>query len=226
MNNVSPLLEIKKGGKVFTQIEKLILFKNLNFKIMPQDFICVQGVSGVGKSTLLHILGLIENLTEGELYFQGRKISGLKDSYLSLVRREFIGFVFQFHHLLADFTVLENAMMPLILQGKNQPEHREWVKKLLELVGMSHRLKHLPKEISGGERQRIALVRSLSHQPNVLFADEPSGNLDQKNTEYLCEILTKIHEEFKTTIVLVTHDPILGEIAKTSYKMDGGFLKQ
>jgi lipoprotein-releasing system ATP-binding protein len=219
------IVEARGLRKVFrknnTSIEVL---KGIDLSIEEGELITIMGPSGAGKSTLLHILGTLDRPTEGEVLFEKRKISEIKEDELSLIRNEKIGFVFQFYHLLEDFTVFENVAMPLLIRGIKRKETEGKVEKLLSLFELIHRKDHKPQELSGGEQQRVAIARALICEPRIIFADEPTGNLDRKTGAKVIEYLTEINEKFGTTIVIVTHDPDIGKVGKRRFKMVDGEL--
>lgn len=222
----TPLLALEKIQKVFEETgTRIELFRDLDFSISRGDFVAVKGASGVGKSTFLHILGLLDQPTAGRVLFKGRETKGLKDKDLSAIRNGEVGFVFQFHHLLPDLTVRENVLMPVRIAGRLRRADEERALELIRMVGMDHRLKHLPSELSGGERQRIALARALINNPGVLLCDEPSGNLDDKNSEHLHALLLDLNQRLSVAILVVTHDLSLAALAKRVFMMEGGDLR-
>ncbi|MFK5923405.1 MAG: ABC transporter ATP-binding protein [Verrucomicrobiota bacterium] len=196
--------------------------RGVNFKIEEGDFVAIIGQSGCGKSTLLNMLGTLDHLTTGSLLFRGQSILDLPDP--AAYRAREIGFIFQSFHLLPTFTVVENVQIPMFGMPWSRTERRERAVKLLDDVGLSHRCDHLPLKLSGGERQRAAIARSLANEPAVLLADEPTGNLDSKNAVQIMELLDKLHEERKTTMVMVTHDLEVAGHAKRVIKMKDGLI--
>ncbi|MDB5049901.1 MAG: transporter related protein [Fibrobacteres bacterium] len=221
-----PLLSVEKIQKVFEETgTRIELFKDLDFAIASGDFVAIKGASGVGKSTLLHILGLLDHPTVGRVLFKGKDTGGLSDKQLSAIRNKQIGFVFQFHHLLPDLTVKENVLMPKRIGGGLRRADEERALELIRMVGMDHRLKHLPAELSGGERQRIALARALINDPGILLCDEPSGNLDSKNSEHLHALLLDLNRRLSVAILVVTHDLNLAALARRVYMMEAGGLR-
>lgn len=196
--------------------------RGINFKIEEGDFVAIIGQSGCGKSTLLNMLGTLDHLTTGSLLFRGQSILDLPDP--AAYRAREIGFIFQSFHLLPTFTVVENVQIPMFGMPWSRTERRERAVKLLDDVGLSHRCDHLPLKLSGGERQRAAIARSLANEPAVLLADEPTGNLDSKNAVQIMELLDKLHEERKTTMVMVTHDLEVAGHAKRVIKMKDGLI--
>lgn len=226
MTTANPLLSAERIQKVFEETgTRIELFRDLDFTISAGDFVAIKGASGVGKSTFLHILGLLDHPTAGRVLFKGKDTVGLSDRAMSRVRNAEIGFVFQFHHLLPDLTVRENVLMPARIAGRMGRAEEERSLELIKLVGMDHRLKHLPAELSGGERQRIALARALMNNPGILLCDEPSGNLDSGNSRHLHELLLDLNNRLNVAILVVTHDQNLAALAKQVYVMEGGGLK-
>jgi lipoprotein-releasing system ATP-binding protein len=219
----APLLSVEKIQKVFEETgTRIELFKDLDFTIASGDFVAIKGASGVGKSTLLHILGLLDKPTAGQVRFKGQNTSGLSDKRMSAIRNRELGFVFQFHHLLPDLTVRENVLMPKRISGGLRKADEDRALELIRMVGMDHRLQHLPAELSGGERQRIALARALINDPGILLCDEPSGNLDSKNSEALHALLLDLNRRLSVAILVVTHDLNLAALAGRVYMMEGG----
>jgi lipoprotein-releasing system ATP-binding protein len=222
----TPLISVEKIQKVFIETgTRIELFRDLDFTIASGDFVAIKGASGVGKSTLLHILGMLDHPTSGRVLFKGKDTGGLSDKGLSAIRNGELGFVFQFHHLLPDLTVKENVLMPKRIAGGLRRADEDRALELIRMVGMDHRLKHLPAELSGGERQRIALARALINNPGILLCDEPSGNLDVKNSENLHELLLDLNKRLSVAILVVTHDLNLAALARRVYMMEDGRLK-
>jgi len=173
---------------------------------MPGEMLAIEGASGAGKSTLLHILGALERPTEGKVYFQNMDLMGQSDGDLAEIRNRHVGFVFQFHHLLPEFSAVENTMMPGLVQGMSQKEATKNAEKILVQLGLGDRLQHKPGELSGGEQQRVAVARALMLNPRVILADEPTGNLDTKTGEEVHNLMVRINQEQGITIVVVTHN--------------------
>jgi lipoprotein-releasing system ATP-binding protein len=186
---------------------ELEILKDIGLEIKKGEALCIVGASGAGKSTLLQILGTLDRPTHGELFFEGQDLLGMKDEELSRFRNEKMGFVFQFHHLLSEFSALENVMIPLRVAGENKAEAEAKAADMLQSLGLSERLKHYPSELSGGELQRVAIARALIRRPQILFADEPTGNLDSANGAHVQELFFQLKESFGLTLVAVTHDP-------------------
>jgi lipoprotein-releasing system ATP-binding protein len=203
------VLRAKNLHKDFTKgKEKLSVVKGVSLDVMAGDCLAIMGSSGAGKSTLLHMLGALDRPTRGELYF-GPKQSNvwrLSDEELSTFRNRNLGFVFQFHHLLPEFTSLENVMMPALISGMNREDAAKRAKQLLQFIGLSHRIEHRPGELSGGEQQRVAIARSVILKPKLLLGDEMTGNLDSENSHHVLDLLLNLNKEFGIAILIVTHD--------------------
>lgn len=185
---------------------KLEILNNVNFEISKGEKIAVTGASGIGKSTLLHLLGALDFPDTGKLIFQGDDIYSFEDKDLAEIRNRKIGFMFQFHHLISEFNALENAMMPALIGGINRKESEKRAKNLLKRVGLGKRLEHKITDLSGGEQQRVALARSLVMEPRLLLADEPTGNLDVRNSQEVHFLLDELNKELEMTMVVVTHN--------------------
>ncbi len=180
---------------------------------MKGEFVSIMGQSGSGKSTLLYILGGLDTPTSGKVYMNGADISHFNDEKMSIIRRRNIGFVFQFYNLIPNLNVEENIMLPLLLDGKNLKDYKNQLNEILDIVGLTDRRKHTPRELSGGQQQRVAIARALIGKPEILFADEPTGNLDSKTGIEIIDLLNKINRDNGQTIIMVTHSP---EAAKSS----------
>lgn len=200
-----PLLKATDLHKIYSRDEKnLEILKGVSFEIQASEAVCIMGASGAGKSTLLHILGTLDRADRGTLEFEGRNISEMKDEELSQFRAQKLGFVFQFHHLLNEFTLLENVLMPFWIMNEKGDEIQ--ARKLLERMGLSDRLHHYPTQLSGGESQRVALARALVKKPALVLADEPTGNLDSQNGAMVQQLLFELQKEMNTALIVVTHD--------------------
>ncbi len=210
----------KKNGQ-----RELHVLKGINLTIEKGKTIAIIGSSGAGKSTLLHILGTIDQPTEGELFYNQQNVFSYDNKKLASFRNKNIGFVFQFHHLLPEFSALENIMMPILINRKSLPEAKEKALQLLDDVGLSSRENHKPGELSGGEQQRVAIARALSNNPELLLADEPTGNLDSNTSNKIFQVLNTINKEYSVTMIVVTHNHVLGESTDFCLKMVDGRLE-
>ena len=226
MNNT--IFELKNISKEYrTKAETINVLKNINLKLNQGDFVSIQGKSGSGKTTLLNIIGLLDTPTSGEIKFDNNNINYSNEKIKNIIRNKKIGFVFQFHYLLNEFTALENVMIPALIDTKlNKIQLRSKAKELLELVELGHRIDHKPLELSGGEKQRVAIARALINDPNIILADEPTGNLDLETSETISKLFKKINEEKQQTIVIVTHSSELAELTQDKYKIEKGNLKK
>ena len=205
----------------------LKVLKGIDFRAEKSEVVSIMGASGAGKSTLLQILGTLSSPDNGTLRIDGTEVLALGRKQISEFRNRRIGFVFQFHHLLPEFTSVENVMIPALIAGKKEREAKEEALKLLDTLGLSERTTHKPSELSGGEQQRVAIARALINRPAVLFADEPSGNLDSVTKTELHKLFFKLRDEFGQTIVIVTHDPELaGMCDRSLFMKDGVFIEQ
>ena len=202
--------------------KELKVLKGVDLEIKPGTLTAIVGASGVGKSTLLHILGGLDTPNQGEIYLDTTNIFTLGDTGLSSFRNRTIGFVFQFHHLLAEFNALENVMFPLLIARQDKSKSQEKAYHLLEEVGLKERFQHRPAELSGGEQQRLALARALANDPRVVIADEPTGNLDRKSSQELVELLMQLKQEKGLTIVLATHNLEIARRADFVYELSEG----
>ncbi len=206
------LISIRGLGKTFETADGPIpVLQNLDLDVSAGDRIAIVGQSGVGKSTFLHILGTLDHPTEGKLLYRGEDVLAKSSSELARLRNEFVGFVFQFHHLLPEFSALENVMMPGLLQQRSFPEMRELARRMLEEVGLDHRLGHKVGQLSGGERQRVAVARALVLDPPLVLADEPTGNLDPTTGDQVAELLLEVNRNHGTTLIVVTHSVRMAE---------------
>lgn len=202
------------------------ILKGISLQIKPSEVVSLVGPSGAGKSTLLNILGTLEKPTTGKVFIDNINVFEMGASKLAMFRNLNIGFVFQFHHLLPEFTALENVIIPALIKGESIKVAEKRGYYLLEKVGLSHRLHHKPTELSGGEQQRVAVARALMNQPKVIFADEPTGNLDSHNAETLHQLFFDLRNEFGQTFVIVTHNEHLASMAdRTIHIVDGKILE-
>ena len=208
-------------GKLHTPV-----FDGLDVAIAPGETVAILGVSGAGKSTLLHLLGGLDTPTSGEVYVSGQKMSALSNAARGQLRNKALGFVYQFHHLLPEFTALENVMLPVLLGGADVNEANARAKELLESVGLGHRLAHKPGELSGGERQRAAVARALVNKPACVLGDEPTGNLDEKTAATVFDLMLELNRARRTSLVLVTHDRRLARRLDRVLELHEGKLRE
>lgn len=226
MSNVSASGNIIEAVELYksygTGAGKVEVLKGIDLTIGRGATVALVGASGAGKSTLLHILGTLDRPTSGTVLFSGNDLFRQNDNALATFRNRSVGFVFQFHHLLPEFTALENVLMPLLIAGMKRSDALPLGEKLLHDVGLSHRLTHKPGELSGGEQQRVAIARALVLSPQLLLADEPTGNLDMKTSEGIHDLLSEINSRTGITIIVVTHnEPLAGRMGTTIRLVDG-----
>ena len=202
------------------------VFDGLDFEVHAGETVAVLGASGAGKSTLLHLLGGLDTPTSGEVYVAGQKMSALSDAARGQLRNRALGFVYQFHHLLPEFTALENVMLPVLLGGASIPDATSRARELLESVGLGHRLEHKPGELSGGERQRAAVARALVNRPACVLGDEPTGNLDEKTAAAVFAQMLELNRAHRTSLVLVTHDRGLARRLDRVLELHEGRLRE
>lgn len=203
---------------------RIDVLNHVDLSIAPGEMVAVVGASGSGKSTLLHILGLLDTPSTGLIEVAGQSSQGLSEAQRSRLRNRGLGFVYQFHHLLAEFTALDNVAMPRIVGRQDRQEARQEAQKFLELVGLQDRVLHYPGQLSGGERQRVALARALVNQPACVLADEPTGNLDRHTAHRMFDLLKQVNAASKTAFLIVTHDAELAALADRRLLMDAGRL--
>ncbi|RUA29981.1 MAG: lipoprotein-releasing system ATP-binding protein LolD [Bacteroidetes bacterium] len=214
-----------KAENIIKTYGRLQVLKGVNLEVQKGEIVSITGSSGAGKSTLLHILGTLDKADGGNITIDGVSVMQLKDKALAAFRNKHIGFVFQFHHLLPEFSALENVCIPAFIAGTSKAEAESKAKELLEYLGLSDRIQHKPSEMSGGEQQRVAIARALINQPSIVFADEPSGNLDAKNSAELHDLFFDLRKHFNQTFVIVTHDPILAEKADRKIVIRDGVIE-
>lgn len=207
--------------KAYGQLQVL---KGVDLTIHTGEFVSIVGKSGAGKSTLLHILGTLDRPDGGELLINSVSVAKMTTKKLASFRNLNIGFVFQFHHLLPEFNALENVLMPALIAKKPEAAARKRAKELLDYLGLSDRLQHKPGQLSGGEQQRVAVARSLMNQPGIVFADEPSGNLDSASSQELHQLLFQLRDDFKQTFIIVTHNEELAKMSDRRLEMKDGLL--
>ncbi|MGB9743552.1 MAG: ABC transporter ATP-binding protein [Minisyncoccales bacterium] len=218
-----PIIKLENIYKIY-QLDKveLMALRGVSLEIFPGRFVSIMGPSGSGKSTLLNIIGVLDFPTRGQVYLKGKNISLLSENELALLRGKTIGFIFQEFNLLSNLTVLENVMLPMVFQGRPLKERKELAKKLLIAVGLGDRINHQPTELSGGERQRVAIARAFANDPELVIADEPTGNLDSITGQKIMEILTNFHQKQGKTIVVVTHDPNIAQYSEQIINIKDG----
>lgn len=204
---------------------ELLVLRGVDLEVAGGETMAIMGPSGAGKSTLLHVLGALDEPTSGTVRIAGRVLGGLVDAEVARLRNQLVGFVFQFHHLLRDFSALENVMLPQIIAGVERAEARARASELLEQVGLGERLHHRPNKLSGGEQQRVAVARALVNEPPLLLADEPSGNLDTETSKRLHDVLFALVEDHGSALIVVTHDRELAERAGRVQRLVGGVLE-
>jgi len=222
MSNI--VLEAKNISKSFTDGKTTVeVIKDLSLQVKAGEFVSIVGSSGSGKSTLLHVLGGLDCPTQGQVFLNDKRFDTLGEAERGYLRNQHLGFVYQFHHLLPEFTALENVAMPLMLRaGTTYKQSKEQAEYLLNRVGLSHRMTHKPGELSGGERQRVALARALVAKPELMLADEPTGNLDRKTAVKIFELLSELRNEFNMAMLIVTHDEQLAQTADSILHMQDG----
>lgn len=202
--------------------ERLEILKDISLDIIEKKITVIVGPSGAGKSTLLHIIGGLDKPDAGSVHILGQELSKLSNSQTDSLRNSSIGFIFQFHHLLPEFSAEENIMIPLLIKGISRGEAQKRSDELIELVNLSHRKKHRPSELSGGEQQRIAVARAIANDPPLIFADEPTGNLDSANSEVINNFFIRLRDDYGKTLVIVTHNKDLMAIADNTVAMQDG----
>lgn len=222
----SPLVSVRGLSRSFetAQEERLHVLNDINLDIAEGELVAIVGESGTGKSTLLHLLGALDRPDTGTVKYRGRNIFDHSDEELSRFRNQNVGFVFQFHHLLPEFSALENVMMPALIAKTSAAEAKERANELLSNFGLQDRLEHRPGELSGGERQRVAIARAMMNHPDVLLADEPTGNLDKKTADSLHTVIVSLAHDSKQTVIVVTHNPEFAALADRIVRLESGVL--
>lgn len=215
------MIEIRDITKRFDNLEVL---KGINLTIQPHEVVTIVGASGAGKTTLLQIAGTLEKPTSGSILFDNKRVDNLPDREMARFRNANIGFVFQFHQLLPEFTAIENIMIPALINGKSNSESMKRAKELLSYMGLTNRESHKPAQLSGGEKQRVAVARALVNNPAVILADEPSGSLDMRNKAELHNLFFELRREFGHTIVIVTHDESLANLSDRTIRLQDGVV--
>ena len=224
--NKEAVIQCQNVGKTYDDGSlKVEVLRNIDFQVASGEGIGIIGASGSGKSTLLHILGGLDKPTSGEVKIRGQGLNSLSQVAIGQLRNRHLGFVYQFHHLLPEFSALENVMMPLLVARKSRAEAQAAAAEILEKVGLGSRMTHRPGELSGGERQRAAIARALVTKPDCLLADEPTGNLDRKNATHALEMMLELKRELGTALIVVTHDEQLAKRFDRVLTMDDGCLR-
>ncbi len=208
--------------------QEIHILKGMDLSIATGEFLTVAGASGVGKSTLLHLIGLLDEPTSGKIFFRGVDSATFGRSKKAQMRNNSIGFIFQFFHLLPEFTALENVLLPSLIRknGLSRKEKKEQARNLLDQIGLGHRLSHRPSQLSGGEQQRVAIARAFMNKPDIILADEPTGNLDRAASDEIFRIIKNLNEQFGQTVVVVTHDAQLAQIGSRRLTMADGRLTE
>ncbi len=223
----SGILHCQQLGMTYTEGPNDVeVLSNINLHIEEGERIAIVGASGSGKSTLLHLLGGLDLPSAGSVWIDGQELSGMSDKKRGFIRNQYLGFVYQFHHLLPEFTAVENVAMPLFIRGEDGKVARKKASELLEEIGLGHRLEHRPIELSGGERQRAAIARALVTEPNVVLADEPTGNLDENTAQGVFDMMMSLNQRIGTALVMVTHDTGLASKMDKRYHLELGTLSE
>ena len=221
------LLSCQNVSKFYQEgTQQTEVLKQVSFSMQPSELVAIVGSSGSGKSTLLHTLGGLDQPSSGEVFIKGQSLQQMTPNALAKLRNQYLGFVYQFHHLMADFTALENVMMPMLIRQQNKTEAQDRAEQILSAVGLQHRISHRPSALSGGERQRVAIARALVNNPALVLADEPTGNLDHKTTESIFELIQQLNQEKQIAFLLVTHDLNLAEKLNRRLIMQDGVLRE
>jgi len=225
MNNI--IMKLEDIDKFYMETgNKLHILKKLNLEVKRGEFVSILGKSGSGKSTLLNIMGLLDKIDGGKIWIDNKEVSSLNEMERNNIKNHFLGFVFQFHYLMSEFTALENVIIPALLNNfKNKAEIEKEAKELLEIVGLAERIKHKPNQLSGGEKQRVAIARAMINKPKLILADEPTGNLDEDTGELIFSLFRKINKEHNQSIVVVTHARDLSQVTDRQIFLKKGVLE-
>ena len=225
MNNI--IMKLEDVDKFYMETgNKLHILKKLNLEVKRGEFVSILGKSGSGKSTLLNIMGLLDKIDGGKIWIDDKEVSSLNETERNNIKNHFLGFVFQFHYLMSEFTALENVMIPALLNNfKNKSEIEKEAKELLEIVGLAKRMTHKPNQLSGGEKQRVAIARAMINKPKLILADEPTGNLDEDTGEMIFSLFRKINKERNQSIVVVTHARDLSQVTDRQIYLKRGVLE-
>ncbi|MCB9640162.1 MAG: ABC transporter ATP-binding protein [Myxococcales bacterium] len=223
LDPTQPVLELRNINKsFFGEVTTQVLF-DINLKVMPGEFVAIVGSSGSGKTTLLNLMGLLDTPTSGEVFLGGRDVASLVEDERAIMRRDFLGFIFQFHYLLPEYNVLENVLMPCRLRGREfEQSNRERMTELLGLIGLKERVNHRPSQLSGGQQQRVAILRALANDPVLVLADEPTGNLDSKSGEIVFNLMRELNVTTQKAFLMVTHDNDFAERADRLIRLVDG----
>lgn len=226
MNNVTPwVIEAKGISKTYLEGPSAVtVLSNVDLSVAAGDSIAIIGASGSGKSTLLHLLGGLDHSSSGSVHIMGQALVNLSEAAKGRLRNQYLGFIYQFHHLLPEFSALENVAMPLLIRRQSRPDAQQAASEILSKVGLAHRLHHKPSELSGGERQRAAIARALVTRPACVLADEPTGNLDRGNAETVFAEMLELNADLGTSLIIVTHDPQLAARAQRRLQLQDGVL--
>ena len=225
MNNI--IMKLEDIDKFYMETgNKLHILKKLNLEVKRGEFVSILGKSGSGKSTLLNIMGLLDKIDGGKIWIDNKEVSSLNEVERNNIKNHFLGFVFQFHYLMSEFTALENVMIPALSNNfKNKSEIEKEARELLEIVGLAERIKHKPNQLSGGEKQRVAIARAMINKPKLILADEPTGNLDEDTGELIFSLFRKINKEHNQSIVVVTHARDLSQVTDRQIFLKKGVLE-
>lgn len=225
--NKDIIMKLEDVDKFYNETRhKLHILRKLNLEVKKGEFVSILGKSGSGKSTLLNVMGLLDKIDSGKIWINDREVSSLSEDERNNIKNNFLGFVFQFHYLMSEFTALENVMIPALLNNfKNKNVIEKEAKNLLEIVGLAERMKHKPNQLSGGEKQRVAIARAMINKPSLILADEPTGNLDEDTSEMIFSLFKKINKEHNQSIVVVTHARDLSQVTDRQIYLKKGILE-
>ena len=225
--NKDIIMKLEDVDKFYNETgHKLHILRKLNLEVKKGEFVSILGKSGSGKSTLLNVMGLLDKIDSGKIWINDREVTSLSEDERNNIKNNFLGFVFQFHYLMSEFTALENVMIPALLNNfKNKNVIEKEAKNLLEIVGLAERMKHKPNQLSGGEKQRVAIARAMINKPSLILADEPTGNLDEDTSEMIFSLFKKINKEHNQSIVVVTHARDLSQVTDRQIYLKKGILE-